>query len=66
MNCEDCGKTLTEKEIAEVNATAQFLTPTVKCTQCQNRYRYWYGDSESDNGPTGHGDICMSDADPGL
>jgi len=22
--------------------------------------------NESDLGPTGHGDICMSDADPGL
>ncbi len=21
---------------------------------------------ECDNGPTGHGDVCMSDADPGL
>lgn len=23
-------------------------------------------DHEDDLGPTGHGDICMSDADPGL
>ena len=23
-------------------------------------------DTDADNGPTGHGDICMSDADPGL
>ena len=23
-------------------------------------------DYEEDPGPTGHGDICMSDADPGL
>ena len=23
-------------------------------------------DNEDDHGPTGHGDICMSDADPGL
>ena len=23
-------------------------------------------DYEDDPGPTGHGDICMSDADPGL
>gem|GEM_PF-1429163 len=22
--------------------------------------------TETDNGPTGHGDICLSDADPGL
>lgn len=22
--------------------------------------------AEYENGPTGHGDICMSDADPGL
>lgn len=29
----------------------------------------WEGEEEletTDNGPTGHGDICMSDADPGL
>jgi hypothetical protein len=23
-------------------------------------------ENECNNGPTGHGDICMSDADPGL
>ena len=27
-------------------------------------YNYW--NTGGDNGPTGHGDICFSDADPGL
>ena len=29
-------------------------------------YDDWEEDEEEDNGPTGHGDICWSDADSGL
>jgi hypothetical protein len=32
------------------------------CFNCEEDILH-FGD---DNGPTGHGDICMSDADPGL
>jgi hypothetical protein len=47
---------------------------TGRCPECGGALHTLEGDyfeeaqhqPEYDNGPTGHGDLCLSDADPGL
>jgi hypothetical protein len=49
--CPNCGECLSIDEVDDFHF----------CDECG-----WIECDERDNGPTGHGDICHSDADPGL
>lgn len=49
--CPNCGECLSIDEVDDIRF----------CDECG-----WTELDERDNGPTGHGDICHSDADPGL
>jgi hypothetical protein len=53
IECSDCGAVL-------ASASERNLLPQFATCDCEEEF------FEEDNGPTGHGDICYSDADPGL
>lgn len=68
--CFYCGRTVEESEIS-----TEYVEPTCQeCVEEQEDEDEFFDEEDMwdspfehpDNGPTGHGDICMSDADPGL
>jgi len=63
--CFYCGRTVEDSEIS-----TEYEEPT--CPECveeqedEDEYFDEFDDNTEPDGPTGHGDICMSDADSGL
>lgn len=59
-----------EKTIQEMNQRLEKLDPaSVEAVTLSTQRDLWLLQVEQGaygNGPTGHGDICWSDADPGL
>lgn len=58
--CINCGNEFTPDAMAEMHGKIKFCSD-----DCFDEY-YEEDLYNNDLGPTGHGDICMSDADPGL
>lgn len=71
VKCFYCGRTVEDSEIS-----TEYEEPTCQeCVEEQEEEDEFFDEEEElwdspfgapDNGPTGHGDICMSDADSGL
>jgi hypothetical protein len=65
--CRKCNKTIDKKEVERIHGKESNVATLNFCSaMCYTKFYHSESFNSQFNDPTGHGDICYSDADPGL